>query len=142
MVHYRVDERRMAHQTVDDEVIAIDFVNGAYFSMRGTAGEIWQMLAARVALDAVVGLYREGSPSPPDTLLTEIQSFVSELLAANLLQVNDAPEPAQPVPPGLAIQHGPYAPPQLEKFEDMADLIMLDPVHDVGDAGWPRKPDA
>jgi hypothetical protein len=144
VVHYLVDERRIAHQTVDGEVIAIDFVNGAYFSMRATAGEIWQMLASNVALDAVIALYQENSPLPAETLVTEIQAFVSELLAANLLRLNDAPGTVQPVLPAIVAQRKPYTPPQLEKFEDMADLIMLDPVHDVSDAGWPHipKPDA
>jgi hypothetical protein len=25
----------------------------------------------------------------------------------------------------------------LEVFTDMEDLLLLDPIHDVGDAGWP-----
>ena len=139
-MHYLVDERRIAHQTVDGEVIAIDFVNGAYFSMRATAGEIWQMLVANMALDAVIALYRENSPLPAETLVAEIQAFASELLAARLLQPNDAPGTAQPALPAVVAQRKPYTPPQLEKFEDMADLIMLDPVHDVSDAGWPHIP--
>lgn len=140
VVHYIVDERRIAHQTVDGEVIAIDFVNGAYFSMRATAGEIWQMLVANAALDEVIALYQENSPVPADTLVTEIQAFVSELLAASLLQPSDAPGTAQPALSAIVAQRKPYTPPQLEKFEDMADLIMLDPVHDVSDAGWPHIP--
>ena len=139
-MHYIVDERRIAHQTVDGEVIAIDFVNGAYFSMRATAGEIWQMLVANMALDAVIALYQENSPLPAETLVAEIQAFASELLATRLLQPNDAPGTAQPTLPAIVAQRKPYTPPQLEKFEDMADLIMLDPVHDVSDAGWPHIP--
>ena len=27
-----------------------------------------------------------------------------------------------------------------EKYTDLADLILLDPVHDVSDAGWPHEP--
>jgi hypothetical protein len=139
-VHYIVDERRIAHQTVDGEVIAIDFVNGAYFSMRATAGEIWQMLAANVALDAVIARYQENSPSPENTLAAEIQAFVSELLANNLLQLAEAPGTERSVQSAIVVQRKPYTKPQLEKFEDMADLIMLDPVHDVSDAGWPHAP--
>lgn len=48
---YAIDKARIAHQTVDGEVIAIDFVNGAYYSMRDTAAEIWLLLVAAVPLD-------------------------------------------------------------------------------------------
>ncbi len=33
--------------------------------------------------------------------------------------------------------------PKLEKFTDMQDLVLLDPVHEVDDVGWPAaRPDA
>jgi hypothetical protein len=31
----------------------------------------------------------------------------------------------------------PFDEPVLEKFEDMQDLILLDPVFEVDEAGWP-----
>jgi hypothetical protein len=139
-MHYTVDERRIAYQTVDGEVIAIDHVSGAYFSMQASAGEIWQMLAANAALDAIIVLYQENSPVPAETLATEIQAFVSELLAANLLQPNGASVTTQTNLSAIVKQRQPYTKPQLEKFEDMADLILIDPVHDVSDAGWPHVP--
>ena len=30
--------------------------------------------------------------------------------------------------------------PVLEKFTDMAELLLLDPIHEVDDSGWPNKP--
>ena len=32
----------------------------------------------------------------------------------------------------------PYEPPQLEKYTDMQDLVLLDPVHEVDATGWPH----
>ncbi|MEO8586870.1 MAG: PqqD family protein [Acidobacteriota bacterium] len=137
---YTIDDRRIAHQTVDGEVIAIDFVNGAYYSMRGTACEIWQMLILSVTVDAIVAAYRTEDPAASEAVDLEIRSFVAELLAVDLLGPGDPDAPAQARPPLLAIQRQPYATPRLEKFEDMADLIKLDPVHDVSDVGWPHVP--
>ena len=38
----------------------------------------------------------------------------------------------------LAAAPGPFT---VEMFEDLADLILTDPVHDVDhDAGWPHRP--
>jgi hypothetical protein len=33
-----------------------------------------------------------------------------------------------------------FEPPVLEKFTDMQDLILLDPVHEVDERGWPHVP--
>jgi hypothetical protein len=27
----------------------------------------------------------------------------------------------------------------LEKFTDMHDLLLMDPIHEVSDAGWPHR---
>ena len=32
---------------------------------------------------------------------------------------------------------GPFTAPVVEKYTDMAELILLDPVHDVSALGWP-----
>ena len=31
--------------------------------------------------------------------------------------------------------------PNLEKHTDMAELILLDPVHEVDSMGWPHRPE-
>ena len=33
---------------------------------------------------------------------------------------------------------GPFVPPTLEKYTDMQDLVLLDPVHEVDERGWPH----
>ena len=140
-MRYAVNERHVAHQLVAGEVIAINFVDGAYFSMRATAGEIWQMLSSGVPLVTVVTHYCDQSGGPADTMEGEIRAFASELVTAGLLLPVDeraAAEPGARVDVGALAR---YESPQLEKFEDMADLIMLDPVHDVSGAGWPHVPE-
>ncbi len=46
-MRYTIDNAEVAHQTLDGEVIVIDFVKGLYFSMRGSAaiyGRDWSLL--------------------------------------------------------------------------------------------------
>jgi hypothetical protein len=33
----------------------------------------------------------------------------------------------------------PYSPPKLSAYTDMQELLLLDPVHEVDDAGWPSR---
>jgi hypothetical protein len=33
-----------------------------------------------------------------------------------------------------------YQAPILEKFTDLATMLLLDPVHDVNEEGWPHLP--
>jgi hypothetical protein len=66
--------------------------------------------------------------------------FLAELRDEDLLVETDAagqPPAANGRPPSEAFQ-----PPVLEKYTDMQDLVVLDPVHEVDAVGWPQpKPD-
>jgi hypothetical protein len=137
-MRYRVAEDHVAHRALDGEVIAIDFASGAYFIMQGTAGEIWRMLIAGAPVAAIVAQCLAAG-APAGQVEDEVGRFVDELVAARLIEID----------PGLngngAFATAPlaaYATPALEKFEDMSELIMIDPVHDVSDAGWTHRPQA
>jgi hypothetical protein len=134
---YAIDKARIAHQTVDGEVIAIDFVNGAYYSMRDTAAEIWLLLVAAVPLDEAIACYKEDNPEVAPAIDAEIRRFVLELETANLIAPSETAPAVDGAPQAAPAPRSPYSPPVLEIFEDMAELIMLDPVHDVTGLGWP-----
>jgi hypothetical protein len=34
-----------------------------------------------------------------------------------------------------------YTAPKLSIYSDMKDMLLLDPVHDVADVGWPTRPE-
>jgi hypothetical protein len=137
---YRINRPRVIAQEIDGEVVAIDLHTGNYYSLRGSAAQIWEVLeggasAAEVAA-ALTGRYDVEDGELPDA----VESFVQQLVSEELLA--PAPEEApHPVPPGQAAAPGEtFEAPVLEKFEDMQDLILLDPVHEVAaEQGWPNR---
>ena len=38
--------------------------------------------------------------------------------------------------PALAAKK-PYTAPAVQKYDDLEDLLLLDPIHEVDEAGWP-----
>ncbi len=134
---YGVDKARIAHQTIDGEAIIIDFETGAYFSLRNSAAEIWQLLATSTPVDDVIRLYQGNDPKQSAATDSDIRAFIGELVAAKLLSEDERFFAADP--PQIPIERGSFTKPILEKFDDMSELIMLDPVHDVTEQGWPHK---
>ena len=134
MQHYFVvDNSRVAHQAVDGEVIAIDFQSGAYFSMRETAADIWALLDSGESLEDVIAAYTKQTDT--DRVAEEIGTFVMSALNAKLLtRASESRRSNGPVKACAA-----YTAPILEQFEDMAELIKLDPIHEVSELGWPHR---
>ena len=129
---------RIVHDEIDREVLAIDLATGTYFSMRGPARALWHLLTAGPAgIDDAVSAVLAGYPDAPPDAAGEIRSFIELLVGHDLLRGSEGTTGA-PSLPGEDL--GPYAPPVVEAFTDMQELVLLDPVHDVGAAGWPNRP--
>lgn len=68
----------------------------------------------------------------------EITAFADQLVEAGLINSRgDVSVDTIPTPDSIPE----YAAPTIENYTDMQDLLMLDPIHEVDVAGWPKKPE-
>lgn len=131
---YRVSPS-VRHERLDDEVIAIDLENGAYFALDDVAADCWTILAAGGAVDAVVDATVARFGVTSETARHDIERFVDELVQVRLLLPTDE----KSVPAALPATQPPraYQPPTIERFDDLEELLVLDPIHEVDESGWP-----
>lgn len=131
-----VNERKIAHDTIDGEVIVINFENGQYFSLQNTAATVWQWLVEghRISdiLDHTAATWEE------ESAVSSVDSFIRQLIAEGLLDSGEAEPRERADLPEIEPQE-PFRPPELTKYEDMQELILLDPIHEVGATGWPNR---
>ncbi len=132
---WRINEPRIVHEEIDGEVIAIDLATGAYFSMPATAAIVWRMLAmgpveARNLIETLLDRFHDA----PEVAAEELDAFVGDLVAHEL--VRETAEPHQALP-ALNGERDEYVSPGVERYTDMQELILLDPVHEVDAIGWP-----
>jgi hypothetical protein len=119
-----------------DEVVAANFVKGVYYSLLGSAAQIWDGLAAGVAVETIVARLSPLSDADATEFAAAAYRLIDALVAEELIEPaqGTAADAWQPVPG----TDGPYALPALERFTDMEELLQLDPVHDVEEMGWPH----
>jgi hypothetical protein len=128
----------VVHETVDGETILIHLETGNYYSLTGAAAEIWGLVAVSRSEREIARELADRHGRAAE----EVDRAVSELLSA--LREEDLLDPSEngaaptngAVPP--AWQAESWAPPKLERFEDLRDFLLVDPVHEVDQAGWPR----
>jgi hypothetical protein len=132
-----VTNPQVIHETIEGETIIIDLSSGTYFSLRGSAPAIWNALAEGATEESIVqrleGLY----DAELGELEAAVKAFLAELETERLIAPgasNGSPAAAAEAPSSRS----PFEPPRLERFEDMQDIILLDPVHNVDDRGWPH----
>jgi hypothetical protein len=130
------NRRKIAHETIDDEVIIIDLETGTYYSLIESAMQVWTVLAQGATRAQLVDALAAQYDTPSAELADALNPFVDELLREEII-VAEAGE-ATPITPGPKVAK-PFAAPALSRFTNMSDLLLLDPIHDVDEQGWPSK---
>ncbi|MEN3746054.1 hypothetical protein TPR58_02655 [Sphingomonas sp. HF-S3] len=131
-----VAEPGCAVEDMDDEIVALNLATGCYFSMRGCAASLWRDLAAGTRVDVLRNLFDQ--PATPEG---GFDKFVEALLSDGLMRPRrDVGADRHSLSVATCLDQGDHIL-ILEKFDDMQDLILSDPIHDVdANVGWPRQP--
>lgn len=137
---YRPNTPKVISETIDNEVVIINLGTGNYYSLQGSGALVWRGLDQGATLEEieqhVLATFTDASG-----VRDALDAFVEQLLGDGLLvAASDVPRSAPLLDdPSLDGTPAPtFEPPRLERFTDMQDLILLDPVHDVdAEAGWP-----
>ena len=136
---FRVDPDKVVHETIEGEAILIHLDNGYYYSLDGAGAEIWGLLAESRSVDETAGALARAYDS--DEVATEVRRIADELVAENLLEQTDIAPAAALNGDGPAERRA-FTAPVLKKYEDMQDFLLVDPIHETSDAGWPEtKPE-
>jgi hypothetical protein len=128
-------------ETLSDETLVIDTATGVFFSLRGVSSGLWAMLEQTAGDEELRRAVRDHFPDARDTD-ADVDAYLAALEADGLVIETDTPRAGEsattgPWPDG-------YDPPLVKKYDDMADLLLVDPIHDVAtESGWPdRQPDS
>ena len=129
---YELNTPKIAAETLDNEVMVIDFEAGLYFSLRESAAAIWTLVTAHHSLEKTLEQLQPVLPNAEKL----VPDFITQLEQHNLIRLSQMER--QTV--NIAIFGDNLKPPVLEKFDDMQALLLLDPIHEVAPrAGWPFK---
>lgn len=122
----------IAWEEFDGEFVVLDLESGKYFSLAGGAALVWHALMLGHSVEALCAAVHQDSP-----VQAEIIGLVRSFLDHRLLVPETAPERAAQtsLSPHFASWTGPL---RIDAFDDLADLLLADPIHDVDpDTGWP-----
>lgn len=143
MVRYRVNSAAVVHQTIDGEVVIIHLERGFYYSLDKVGAEIWAAVHAGMSVPALTARLMDRYAHLGVEIDTAIAALLEELTREELVVEDAAVLEASPEeatsPNGASGRRGiSFEPPVLRKYTDLQDLLLLDPIHQVDEAGWPE----
>ena len=139
---YRINQPAVIAEVIDGEAIIVNLDSGAYYSLRDSACAIWNLLAQQYTPAEVTAAVQARYAGDTERIRAGVDALVGELLAESLLVPAEGTTASAPILDSNGRSSGalpPFSPPLLEKFTDMADLLLLDPIHEVdAETGWPQ----
>jgi len=112
----------------DGDLVVLDLSRGRYFGFNAPGRLVWEALMA----GASPARCAAAAPQPGT-----VHAFVGKLVEHGLIVAGDA-RGADPDPAVARALATPGTAPEVEVFDDLADLIVADPIHDTDTAqGWP-----
>ena len=132
---FAVASPNIVWQAFDEESVLINLESGIYYSLNLAGALIWRLVeAGTTPAEAVECVLQSGAP--PEAR-HQVLEFCERLLEEGLIApaTDEAGPKAAPAETVL-----PWVPPSVSIYTDMQDLFLLDPIHDVDEAGWPSRP--
>jgi hypothetical protein len=141
-MNIQVNEPHIVHETIDGETILMDLRSGNYFSIEKSGAVIWEILIQTENVDILIQKAGELShPGKSAQVTSDIQNFVKKLLSEDLIREaerNEAPEITDEMLSSLKTAVTATEALEVNKYSDMQEMLLLDPIHDVDEKGWPE----
>jgi hypothetical protein len=119
-----------------NEIVIINTSTGSYFTISGSAVTILRWFYSPITIEHATQLIDKTFPNED----SEASTFMEWLKTQGLIHESETSEASldeiNPVPESNPIIFNEWT---YTRFDDMSDLIRLDPIHDVSEKGWPHR---
>lgn len=142
---YKINSDQLLYEEIDNEVMIISLKTGTYYALAGTGNDIWKLLESGYSMDSISSMLNKIYDNP-DNLNKDLDGFVKDLLQERLITVFDSvssnneksSEDFDISEADIIVSNDNYQKPLLKVYEDLQDLLTIDPIHDVDESGWPN----
>jgi hypothetical protein len=140
MALYRVRDKNVVSEIIDEEAIIMDLTAGTYFSSDGVGAVIWDGIVCGFEAAQIKQRVRQAFSADSAELNLDFDNFVASLFANRLVDFTHEialsnVDWSMPLPPDIRA----YDRPVLNRYDDLQALALLDPIHDVEADGWPNR---
>jgi len=138
---FQLNTPNVVYDVVDDEVVFVDLETGAYYSTEKDGLLIWHYINAGCTVEEIVTALSSRYAGQEALVKETVTAFVEQLSQEAIVVAGSGAPPASADEVELrtaANDDTPFVGVDLHKFVDMQDLLLLDPVHEVDERGWPH----
>lgn len=138
VVGYELNEPDVVAETIDNEAIVINLEKGVYFSIRSIGLYAWEALLSHHPSEVIASELSKRFPAEAAKIDEDMRVYLKALLDERLLRVTSSDRNHHGPFPSDNLLSIIYECPAFQKYTDMEALLLLDPIHDTDEQGWPH----
>jgi hypothetical protein len=140
---FRINSPKVIHETIEGETLMVNLDSGNYYSLDNIGAEIWGLIENKIGVNEITDDIARRYTGEREEIERALFGLINELLQEALIVESGEAAPAGEAEPcgGKRTEKGSpsFEAPVLHKYTDMQDLLLLDPIHDADEAGWPSS---
>jgi hypothetical protein len=134
---FRINAPAVIFERFDEELVTINMDKGSYHSMAGSAADAFVLLSEEATAGELADALSNKYAATAEEIATALAPFLEQLRDEQLIVSVETRKLRDPLRIPGEESGVPFAAPGLQAFRDLEGLLLLDPVHEVGDEGWP-----
>lgn len=142
-IQYKINSPNVIHEMIDGEVVIVNLDKGHYYSLRNSGAEIWIGIVAGMSSSEIVNNLSQQYDGEHKEIEEAVNNLSAELESDELIISHPAGEVVEVklkedklISKETKLKK--FVIPVLEKYTDMEELLLLDPIHEVDETGWPN----
>ena len=132
---FRINYPNVVASAFGDEWVIVNLESGTYFSLEGSASLLWPIISSSNSIESVIVTLHTSIGVPVDIAVRDVSNFCDELIQHDL--ITETSEISE-TPITNLVYGREYFTPVIAVHADLQDILLLDPVHDVEEGGWPK----
>jgi hypothetical protein len=142
---FRINTPNVVAETVDGETTIVDLEKGVYYALNESGSLIWDGVISGLPQPEVAGVVTRTfgiADEEADRAVGDLIGLLAEagLIVENGSTASNGTPAAADLPAAANGARTGYVEPKLSTYTDMQELLLLDPIHETDDAGWPSRP--
>jgi hypothetical protein len=138
---FRVNAPNVVHETIDGEVVIVHLKKGDYYSLVKVGANIWENLTKGLARGEIIAEMFKNYDGNQEVIEEAVNDFIGKLEDEEIILVDESngfKTSSVVTETDNNVEKLSFEVPTLDKYTDMEELLALDPIHDVEEAGWPK----
>ena len=137
---FKVSSQEIVHETIEGEVVIVNLENGFYYSSDKLGSVVWKFVESGYTYGQILDVLGDKYPQNRVEIKESVARMIGELRDEGLIvSAQDGPAADSTVVDSPDLFEAEFEPPSLQKHKDMKDLLLVDPIHEVEDSGWPNR---